>query len=181
MPMPGPRSVTEIRTSPSVRDDPHFDGRAGGRVLDGVVDQVAEHLTQPLWVTADGGKRSPRARAPAPRPARVAAATESRDERGEVDVGEAVAERSGVDARRVEHVADQRREPRRLVGDQRRGTPRAVPAAAHASAAAACAKRRSRPPSGCAARARRVRRSRRAAPRAAAAPRRSAARSRTRG
>ena len=37
----------------------------------------------------------------------------------EVDVGERETEGSGLDARRVEDVADQRREPRRLVADQR--------------------------------------------------------------
>ena len=41
------------------------------------------------------------------------------DEPREIDVGEAVGERAGLDARRVEHVADERGEPVRLVGDQR--------------------------------------------------------------
>ena len=99
---------------------PHVDvdRGAGRRVLDRVVDQVAHDLAEPPGVAADernladhrvqrhlvladGGRRD-----------RVA------DERGEIDVREAVRERPGLDPRRVEHVADQGREPRRLVADQ---------------------------------------------------------------
>ena len=40
------------------------------------------------------------------------------DEPGELDLAERVAERSGVDPRGVEHLADERGEPVGLVGDQ---------------------------------------------------------------
>ena len=48
-----------------------------------------------------------------------AVATASSDERADVDVVEHVRERAGLDPRRVEHVLDQRRQPARLVRDQR--------------------------------------------------------------
>ena len=99
----------------------------------------------------------------------------------EVDVAEAVAERPGLDPRRVEHVADQLGEPSRLVADQREERLALLGASARASGPAASAPRRSPPPSGCAARGRRARRSPRAAPRAGAAPRRVCAPPRRRG
>ena len=102
-------------------------------------------------------------------------------ELADVEVVEPVGERARLDARRVEDVRDQVREPARLVRRSARGTTRAGRATARATAAAASAPRRSPPPSGCAARARRARRSPRAARRGAGAPRRSGAPRRTRG
>ena len=102
------------------------------------------------------------------------------DERGEVDVRERVAERPGLDPRRVEDVADGLREPGRLVPDQREER-LALLRRAPATAPAASAPRRSRPPSGCGARARRARRSPPGAPRGGAAPPPCAARPRRRG
>ena len=119
-------AVARTRTSPPRR-----------RVLDGVVDQVRDHLAQPLAVAAHARQRR--------RERRVLDAhlvlTELRrgrdvaDELGDVDVAERVAERPRLDPRRVEHVADERGEPARLVARSARGTTRAAPASARASAA----------------------------------------------
>ena len=171
------------RRSRSAARRSHRHRLARRRVLDGVVDQVAEHLAQALRVAAHGSaaRRGELGDDGTSSCAIAAAATVSSHERGDVDVGEAVAERARVDARGVEHVADERGQARRLVADQREERLALRPAAARASGAAGCARPRSQPPSGCAARARRARRSRRAARRAAAAPRRCGARSRRRG
>ena len=98
--------------------DPHL--AAVRRVLDRVLDQVAEHLPQPLAVAADR-----RQRAANRRDDRHVLLRERRrldglaDDSAEIDVLEAVAERPRLDPRGVEDVADERREPRRLVADQR--------------------------------------------------------------
>src|SRR5205085_1607265 len=97
-----------------------LDRSAHLRVLDGVVDQVAEHLPKALAVGADGRHGPVEIRgqlhlvlAESRRRDRVL------DEIGDVDVGEAERERSRLDPRRVEHLRDQRREAGGLVRDQR--------------------------------------------------------------
>ncbi len=94
---------------------------------------------------------------------------------------ERVRERARLDPGGVEHVADQRRQPVRLVGDQGEERRALLGGQLAPALLERPARRRSPPPSGCAARGRRARRSRRAARRAAAAPRPSPARPRRRG
>src|SRR5205085_2128676 len=95
------------------RGDLHLAARA--RVLDRVVDQVREHLAQPLAVAAHGRERPPHVRL---HPDVVLAERRRRDrlldEAREVDVAERVAERPRLDPRRVEDVRDERRQPARL-------------------------------------------------------------------
>ena len=53
----GPRSRTSTTTRPFAGARAHLDLPAGRRVLDGVVDQVRQHLAQPRAVAADARQR----------------------------------------------------------------------------------------------------------------------------
>ena len=101
-----------------MRSDVHV--RVRGRVLDGVVDEVLHDLPQSFGVTADRRQRGTDLRDDAHL---VLADLDRVDDvvhdAADVDVAEGVAERPGLDSRRVEDVADQVGEPRRLVADQR--------------------------------------------------------------
>ena len=101
-----------------VRLRPDADLRAGVRVLDRVRDQVVDQLPQPLGVAANVRQRR---RQLGREPHLVLADLRGRDrvahDLGEIDVRERVAERARLDPRGVEHVADERGEPGRLVGD----------------------------------------------------------------
>ena len=91
---------------------------AGVRVLDRVRDQVVDELTEPLRVAAHARQRGRQlGREPHFVLADLGGGDRVAQHLGQIDVAEAVAEGAGLDPRRVEHVADERREPRRLVRD----------------------------------------------------------------
>ena len=104
---------------PVLRERLDLDLAAGRRVLDGVVEQVREHLTQPLAVAADERERPVDVRAD-PHLVLTALGSGRRllDELADVDVRERVAEAARLDPRRVEDVGDELGEPLRLVLDQ---------------------------------------------------------------
>ncbi len=110
--------------------DPHRPVRRCGRdahltalrrVLDRVLDQVPEHLPKPGTVAADRRERSSHRGDD-----RHFLLREHRrldglvDDATQIDLVEAIAERPRLDARRVEDVADELGQPRRLVADERK-------------------------------------------------------------
>ena len=91
---------------------------AGVRVLDRVGDQVVDELAEPVRVAAharQGGRQLGRELHLVL--ADLGGCDRVAQHFGQVDVAEAVAEGAGLDPRGVEHVADERRQPRRLVCD----------------------------------------------------------------
>ena len=109
-PRAGVADVDLNRAVPGCRRDANL--AAFRRVLHGVLDEVAEHLPESRAVAADRRQPSANRRddghlllSQFGRLDRLV------DETGELDLLEAVGEGPGLDAGRVEHVADELREP----------------------------------------------------------------------